>query len=95
MSSARGGTILSAIAAAEPPDEPRGVCAGRRGLAILPGVDQASSVVTVFPMTTAAAARAGVMQAASAVGRCRTWIAERHSAGCLHIAAYMSEFFTA
>ena len=43
------GTMPSATAAAEPLDEPPGVCAGLRGLAVLPGVKVANSVVTVFP----------------------------------------------
>ena len=49
------GTMPSATAAAEPLDEPPGVCAGLCGLAVLPGVKQANSVVTVLPRTIAPA----------------------------------------
>ena len=59
----------SATAAAEPLDEPPGVCAGLRGLAVLPGVKVANSVVTVLPSTIAPAARASATQEASAAGR--------------------------
>src|SRR5712691_13546154 len=63
------GTMKSATAAAEPLDEPPGVWAGLRGLAVLPAVKQANSVVTVLPRMTAPAARANATQAASAAGR--------------------------
>src|SRR6202022_4672345 len=63
------GTMPSATAAAEPLDEPPGVCAGLRGFAVLPGVKVANSVVTVLPRTTAPAARASATQEASASGR--------------------------
>ena len=51
------GTIPAATAAADPLDEPPGVCAGLCGLRVLPGVRVANSVVTVLPMITAPAAR--------------------------------------
>ena len=63
------GTMPSATAAADPLDEPPGVCTGFFGFAVLPAVKQANSVVTVFPSTTAPAARASATQAASAAGR--------------------------
>jgi hypothetical protein len=63
------GTMPSATAAAEPLDEPPGVCAGLRGLAVLPGVNAANSVVTVLPSTIAPAARASATHEASAAGR--------------------------
>src|SRR3954452_8377774 len=75
------GAILSATAAAEPLDEPPGVCAGLRGLAVLPGVKQANSVVTVFPNTIAPAARASATQAASAPGRWRAKTPEPYPVG--------------
>ena len=62
------GTMPAATAAAEPEEEPPGVCSGLRGLRVLPGVKVASSVVTVLPMMTAPARRSAVTQAASAVG---------------------------
>ena len=49
------GTIPAATAAAEPDEEPPGVRAGSCGLRVLPGVMEASSVVTVLPMITAPA----------------------------------------
>ena len=63
------GTWQSATAAAEPDDEPPGVCAGLRGLRVLPGPKNASSVVTVLPRMTAPAALSCATTAASAVGR--------------------------
>ena len=63
------GAMPSATAAAEPLDDPPGVCAGLRGLAVLPGVKVANSVVTVFPRTIAPAARASATQEASESGR--------------------------
>ena len=63
------GAMPSATAAAEPLEEPPGVCAGLRGFAVLPGVKVANSVVTVLPRTTAPAAQASATQDASAAGR--------------------------
>jgi hypothetical protein len=45
------GTKPVATAAAEPLEEPPGVCAGFQGLRVLPGVRKANSVVTVLPIT--------------------------------------------
>ena len=64
------GTIPAATAAAEPLDEPPGVCAGLCGFAVLPGKKAANSVVTVLPSTTAPADRASATHDASAAGRC-------------------------
>ena len=47
----------AATAAADPLDEPPGVCAGLWGFTVGPGWVVANSVVTVFPKTTAPAAR--------------------------------------
>src|SRR5256885_3910216 len=46
-----------ATAAAEPLEDPPGVCAGLCGFRVLPGARTANSVVTVLPMITAPAAR--------------------------------------
>ena len=64
------GTIQSATAAAEPDDEPPGVCCKLRGLRVGPGWNVANSVVTLFPTTTAPAALATATHAASDAGRC-------------------------
>ncbi len=63
------GTMPSATAAADPLDDPPGVCVRRRGLAVGPGEKYANSVVTVLPSTTAPQERTRATQAASAVGR--------------------------
>ena len=70
------GTILSATAAAEPLEEPPGVCATLCGLAVLPGVNMANSVVTVLPRITAPVARSSATLAASQAGRCPAYIGE-------------------
>src|SRR3989304_6960196 len=49
------GTNRAATAAAEPLEEPPGVCAGFHGLRVLPGEKYASSAVTVLPSSTAPA----------------------------------------
>ncbi len=59
------GTCPSATAAAEPEDEPPGVCVPRSGFFVLPGVRTASSVVTVLPRMTAPASRSWPTQNAS------------------------------
>ena len=60
------GTIPAATAAAEPCDEPPGVCAGLCGLRVLPGCMKAHSVVTVLPrMIAPAARRRATIQASS------------------------------
>ena len=51
------GTIPSATAAAEPCDDPPGVCARLCGFAVLPGCMKASSVVTVLPIRIAPSLR--------------------------------------
>ncbi len=63
------GTIRSATAAAEPLDDPPGVCAGLRGFVVGPGWRSANSVVTVLPSITAPASRANATHAASLGGR--------------------------
>ena len=45
------GTCRAATAAAEPDDEPPGVCAAFHGLRVGPGCMNANSVVTVLPKT--------------------------------------------
>src|ERR1700694_2000481 len=47
------GTTPAATAAAEPDDEPPGVCAGFHGLTVGPGCRQANSVETVLPKIVA------------------------------------------
>src|SRR6266850_3110086 len=59
------GTIAAPTAAAEPLDEPPGVCSGLCGLRVLPGEKYAHSVVTVLPRITAPAARSIATTAAS------------------------------
>ena len=63
------GTILAATHAAEPEEEPPGVCPIWRGLRVAAGVRLASSVVTVLPMITAPAVRRAATQVASSDGR--------------------------
>src|SRR5215470_1014109 len=62
------GTIPAATAAAEPLEEPPGVCPELCGLRVFPGVRVANSVVTVLPMITAPAARSSDATAASRDG---------------------------
>src|SRR3954466_8314425 len=62
------GTISAATAAAEPLEDPPGVCSGLCGLRVLPGEKYAHSVVTVLPMMTAPAARSIDTTAASREG---------------------------
>ena len=75
------GTMPAATAAAEPEEEPPGVCSRLRGLCVLPGVKVASSVVTVLPMMTAPARRSAVTQAASAMGCRPLWARQPFSVG--------------
>src|SRR6185295_920591 len=63
------GTMQSATAAAEPLDEPPGVCCTLCGFAVGPGCRSANSVVTVLPRITAPASRASATHAASWAGR--------------------------
>src|SRR5262247_4540115 len=62
------GTMPAATAAADPLEEPPGVCSGLCGLRVLPGEKYANSVVTVFPMITAPAARSIAITLASREG---------------------------
>ena len=62
-------TIASAVAAAEPLEEPPGVRRGSCGLVVGPGWKSANSVVTVLPMTSAPASRRRATTAASRSGR--------------------------
>src|SRR5712692_8448057 len=55
-------------AAAEPIDDPPGVCAVFHGLRVAPGVMNASSVVTVLPRTTAPAASSATTAVAERCG---------------------------
>src|SRR5579863_9594935 len=58
-------TMPTATAAADPLDEPPGVCAVFHGLRVPRGSDAANSVVTVLPMITAPASRSARTLAAS------------------------------
>src|SRR5947207_3071387 len=62
------GTMLAPTAAAEPLEEPPGVCSGFHGLRVLPGEKYAHSVVTVLPRITAPAARSILTTTASSRG---------------------------
>ncbi len=79
------GTWPSATAAAEPEDEPPGVCAALCGLVVGPGWRLANSVVTVLPRMTALAVRQSATQAASPNGTLpcedRRVVAGRHVVG--------------
>ena len=63
------GTMAAATAAAEPDDEPPGVCADCAGCASPTAPADAISVVTVLPMTMPPARRVSATAAASARGR--------------------------
>src|SRR3954453_2791641 len=63
------GTMPDATAAAEPEDEPPGVCSRLCGLRVLPVCWCANSVVTALPITTAPARLSIVTGEASAAGR--------------------------
>jgi hypothetical protein len=65
------GTWKSATAAAEPLDEPPGVCARFSGCTVSRGARLANSVVTVLPRMTPPWLRVRATQAASAKGRFR------------------------
>jgi hypothetical protein len=64
------GSMPAATAAAEPEDEPPGVCAGLCGLRVAAGSSEANCVVTVLPGTMPPARRTNDTIAASAFGRC-------------------------
>ena len=70
------GSMPAATAAADPDEDPPGVCARLRGLRVPAGSNEANSVVTVLPSTTAPARRAIITSAASAFGRWPAWIGE-------------------
>src|SRR2546427_10539677 len=80
------GTMPAPTAAADPLDEPPGVCSGLCGLRVLPGERVANSVVTVLPMMTAPAARSSVTTAASRDGVRPAWSTEPFSVGMSPVA---------
>ena len=63
------GAMPAATAAAEPDEEPPGVCAGLCGLRVAAGTIEANSVVTVLPSTMPPARRVNATAVASARGR--------------------------
>ena len=65
--SARG-TMPAATDAAEPLDEPPGVCSAFQGFVVGPGWRQANSVVTVLPKITPPSWRIFAMMGASSLG---------------------------
>src|SRR5262245_28840330 len=75
------GTMWSATAAADPPEEPPGVRATSCGLRVLPGWRLANSVVTVLPRRMPPALRVSATQAASRPARRPRWIDVPHSVG--------------
>ena len=62
------GTMPAATAAAEPAEEPPGVCARLCGLRVADGTSEANCVVTVLPITTPPARRVSATAVASAGG---------------------------
>src|SRR5687768_14371269 len=62
------GIVFAPTAAAEPDDEPPGVCSGLCGLRVLFGLTLASSVVTVLPITMPPAALIWATHEASVSG---------------------------
>src|SRR5215213_6980357 len=64
------GTMPAATAAAEPDEEPPGVCSRLCGLRVLPVCWCANSVVTVLPSTMPPARRSMLTQDASLPGLC-------------------------
>src|SRR5438874_1402515 len=73
--------MKSATAAAEPLEDPPGVCAGLCGLRVCDGWLLANSVVTVLPRMTQPACLRSVTHAASAFGRWPRQIGELYSVG--------------
>ena len=71
----------AATAAAEPLEDPPGVCAELCGFFVLPGARTANSVVTVLPMITAPAARSMETTAASRDGVRPAWSTDPFSVG--------------
>src|ERR1700759_669367 len=62
------GIIPAPTAAADPDDEPPGVCAGLCGLSVAVGSEDANAVVVVLPMMVAPAALSAITIEASAFG---------------------------
>src|SRR6516164_697822 len=62
------GTMPAATAAAEPDDDPPGVCSLFQGLTVAPGCRQANSVETVLPKIVAPSCRRRSTTQASAAG---------------------------
>ena len=60
--------MKSATAAAEPLEDPPGVCLRLWGLVVTPGLKVANSVVTVFPRMMPPACRINAIETASARG---------------------------
>src|SRR3954468_2140949 len=75
------GTMPAATAAAEPDDEPPGVCSRLCGLRVLPVCWWANSVVTVLPRITPPARRSIVTVEASAAGWWPLYALEPYSVG--------------
>ena len=75
------GVMNAATAAADPLDEPPGVCSGLCGLRVLPGAYTASSVVTVLPIIMAPASRNIATRAASVDGVLPAYSTVPHSVG--------------
>ena len=73
--------MLAATAAADPLEEPPGVCAELCGLRALPGLRKANSVVTVLPRTIAPAARSMETTVASREGVRPAYSTEPFSVG--------------
>src|SRR5580700_11275539 len=78
-------TIPAATDAAEPLDEPPGVCATFHGLRVPRGSDAANSVVTVLPRITAPASRSARTLAASFSERQPTKSGEPISVGISNV----------
>src|SRR5918997_3634091 len=75
------GTMPAATAAAEPDEEPPGVCARLRGLRVAAGSMKAKAVVAVLPMGVAPAPRRAITTGASAFGRQPAYRGEPISVG--------------
>lgn len=73
--------MRSATAAAEPWEDPPGVCLRLWGLRVGPGSVNANSAVTVLPTMIAPASRSSVTHDASFLGRCSLQIGEPYAVG--------------
>src|SRR5436305_1619248 len=73
------GTMPAATAAAEPEEEPPGVCSRLCGLRVLPVCWCANSVVTVLPRMMPPARRSMATVEASLAGGCPLWAAAPYS----------------